>query len=229
MAKALPNDDFVPTCLEIHQALLTMGPFKAPGPDGIHAAFYQKHWDIVGRKLCLEIQHIFLSSSMNPQWNDCVVTLIPKIDGPKMIKHYDPIGLCNVTYKIVTKIIVRELTKIMGDIISPNQTGFVSGRQGIDNVLILQEMVYHFRKTKSSKGGMTIKLDLDKAYDLLEWSFIRETLIFYKIMSCVSTSAILTAVNGEKTNAFNPSRGLGKETRCLPISSLCVLNISRER
>ncbi|GLT63634.1 hypothetical protein SLA2020_361840 [Shorea laevis] len=63
---------------------------------------------------------------------------------------------------------------------------------------------------------MVVKLDLEKAYDRLEWSFIREPLTFVKfppkfislVMSCVSSSTISILVNGNRTNAFLPSRGI---------------------
>ncbi|GLT45320.1 hypothetical protein SLA2020_191580 [Shorea laevis] len=105
---------------------------------------------------------------------------------------------------------------VLDSIISPCQASFVPGRKGIDNVLILQELVYSFSKKKGKDGDMIVKLDLEKAYDRLEWSFIREALMFFKfpdnfislILSCISSSSISILVNGERTDSFLPSRGI---------------------
>ncbi|GKV21520.1 hypothetical protein SLEP1_g31494 [Rubroshorea leprosula] len=78
------------------------------------------------------------------------------------------------------------------------------------------ELVHSFSKRKGRVGDMVVKLDLEKAYDRLEWSFIREALTFFKfppklislVMNCVSSSTISILVNGNKTDAFLPSRGI---------------------
>ncbi|GLT26033.1 hypothetical protein SLA2020_011240 [Shorea laevis] len=105
---------------------------------------------------------------------------------------------------------------ILDSIVFPCQASFIPRRKGTDNVLILQDLVYSFSKRKGKNGDMIVKLDSEKAYDRIEWSFIRETLIFFKfsphfislVMSCISSSCISIFVNGDKTEAFLPSRGL---------------------
>ena len=79
-------------------------------------------------------------------------------------------------YKIVTKIIVARLRPYLDKLISPLQTAFVTRRKGIDNTIIAQEVLHTIRK-KGRVGYMAFKIDLEKAYDKLEWNFIRDMLI----------------------------------------------------
>ena len=98
-------------------------------------------------------------------------------------------------YKIVTKIIVAQLRIHLEKLISPLQTAFVLGRKGVDNAIIVQELIHSISKSKGKEDFMAIKIDLEKAYDKLEWGFIRERLISINlpmdmvelIMSCFST------------------------------------------
>ncbi|GLT87976.1 hypothetical protein SLE2022_060240 [Rubroshorea leprosula] len=206
----------VPTDLEIYSALHSLKPFKAPGPDGFHPLFFQKFWNVTKDKLCADIKHIFMSEGMLPTWNETLITLIPKNNSPVSIKEFRPIGLCNTTYKIVSKILVARIKPFMDRIISPCQTSFVPGRKGTDNILILQELVHSFAKKKGKCGDFILKLDLEKAYDRLEWGFIHEALCYFNfppstiklIMSCVCTTSISILLNGNRTDTIYPSRGI---------------------
>ncbi|GKU96985.1 hypothetical protein SLEP1_g10165 [Rubroshorea leprosula] len=206
----------LPSEFEIKHALFAMKPFKAPGPDGLHAAFFQKYWLILKEKICLEIRDIFNSGFIPESWSASLITLIPKNNNPDFVSHFRPIGLCNTSYKIVTKIIVFRLKNLIGKLISPMQSSFIPGRNGIDNVTLLRDFAFSFKKRKGRQGDMIIKLDLEKAYDCLEWSFIRETLIFFNfpplliklIMSFVSSASFSCVINGSVTDSFKHTRGL---------------------
>ncbi|GLT63635.1 hypothetical protein SLA2020_361850 [Shorea laevis] len=95
-------------------------------------------WDSVRSILYSDIRNIFSSASILTEWNECLITLIPKTKAPETVQQFRPIGLCNTTYKIISKIIVNRMKPALDDLISPCQTSFVPGRKGIDNVLILQ-------------------------------------------------------------------------------------------
>ena len=114
------------------------------------------------------------------------------------------------------KIIVARLGPYLEKFISPLQTAFVLGRKGIDNAIIVHEIVRTLRKKKGKVGYMAIKVDLEKAYDKLEWSFIRGMLIRANlpadlidiIMSYVSTVSTSILVNLEALDPIYPSRGI---------------------
>lgn len=73
-----------------------MGPYKSPGPDGFQPLFFQKFWDVVGCDLHRLVSNALSSGSFPDALNDSLIYLIPKIDHPETIRHFRPIGLCNV-------------------------------------------------------------------------------------------------------------------------------------
>lgn len=105
-----------------------MSPFKAPRPDGFQPYFYQSNWDTVRPKLCEYIKGIIDQGMLVKDLNATFIVLIPKIQGPETIHHFWPISLCNVTYKVVTKMIVNRVRQLMPQLVAPNQASFVPGR-----------------------------------------------------------------------------------------------------
>lgn len=105
-----------------------------------------------------------------------LLVLVPKIDKPSRINQFRLISLCNVNYKIATKIIANRFKEVLKEISSPNQASFIQGRQGTEYVIIYQEVLHFLKKRKETKGGMIIKLNLEKAYDRVDWAFILDSL-----------------------------------------------------
>ncbi|OMO73242.1 reverse transcriptase [Corchorus capsularis] len=220
-----------PTNGEIKKALFGMKPLKAPGPDGLHPTFFQKFWSTVGDSVCRDIKLIFHCAVIPQDWNNTLISLIPKVNNPETINQFRPIGLCNTTYRIVTKMLVNRIGPLLEDLISPFQSSFLLGRKGSDNAIIIQEAVHAFSKKRGQAGFMMLKIDLEKAYDRLEWSFIRETLVFFNfpvhliklIMSCICSANLAVLVNGGKSEEFTPSRGIRQGDPLSPyIFILCL-------
>ncbi|XP_057763555.1 uncharacterized protein LOC130984081 [Arachis stenosperma] len=82
------------------------------------------------------------------------------------------ISLCNVSYKVITKLLATYLRKIMDHLISLAQCSFVLERQSSNNIIISQEVIHSMQNKKGPKVWMAIKIDLEKVYDRLKWSFI---------------------------------------------------------
>jgi hypothetical protein len=103
-----------------------------------------------------------------------VIILLPKVKPATNIKQFRPICLLNVIYKIITKVLTFRLTAAVGKVVSPNQTSFIPGRNILEGVIILQEVLHELRSTKSA--GVILKLDFEKAYDMVSWAFLEEVL-----------------------------------------------------
>ena len=105
---------------EIKAALFQMGPTKAPGPNGVNALFYQKFWHIIGNDVIAAVLDFLNSGFMPPEINYTHIVLIPKIKNPKKITNYRPISLCNVIYKIISKVLANRLKMLLLQLISPS-------------------------------------------------------------------------------------------------------------
>ena len=117
----------------------------------------------------------FRSSYMLKELNKTEIVLIPKVKNPESMSQFKPISLCNFVYKVISKVMVNRLKPYLGELISENQSAFVVGRQIHDNILITQETFHYMRlKKKSKKYEIALKIDMNKAYDWVEWDFLEE-------------------------------------------------------
>lgn len=129
------------TVTKIKDVVFQLHPHKSPGPNGLPAIFYQQLWptvrsDIINMALSfLDRGYLFKS------FNDTFITLILKISSPTTFKDFRPIGLCNVVYKILSKVLVNRLQSIMQDLITPFQNGFLKGQSIQDNIFLASELL----------------------------------------------------------------------------------------
>ena len=120
------------TIKEIESTVFQLGPSKAPGPNGFPAFFYQEFWQIVKQDVCNSVQAFFHSGSLLKSLNQTYLTLIPKVTFLEFVSQFRPISLCNVIYKIISKLMVNRLKPFMDTLITPFQNAFISGRSIIE-------------------------------------------------------------------------------------------------
>ena len=127
---------------EIHDAIKEMAPLKAPGPDGMPPIFYQSYWDLLGEDVTSSVLHFLNTASLPANLNHTFITLIPKVKNPKFISEFRPISLCNVLYKIFSKVLTNRLKKSLPNIITENQSAFTKSRLISDNILVAFESLH---------------------------------------------------------------------------------------
>lgn len=208
MAKPSPED--------IKSTLFHMQDLKAPGLDGFPVLFYKQLWPTVDNNIIKVVTSFLLLGFMPREVNRLLIVLIPKISNPSVVNHYRPISLCNVVYKIISKLIIIKLRPLLDKIISLAQSAFLPDRWIVENQVIVQELLHGFKTRKTKPSLMAIKLDLQKAYDRVNWRFINSVLLHLGfnetftnwIHACISSVTFEIIVNGGKSESFKPTRGL---------------------
>jgi len=102
------------------------------------------------------------------------IILLPKKKDAKVIQQYRPICLLNVSFKIFTKVATNRISTIAQKIIRPTQTAFLPGRNIMEGAVILHETIHELHSKK--QDGVIFKIDFEKAYDKVKWSFLHQTL-----------------------------------------------------
>lgn len=149
--------------------------------------------------------------------NHTNLVLIPKVKCPKNMMQYQPIALCNVSYKILAEVFTNKLKWVMPKVISDNQSAFVAEKQIQDNILVVHEIIHSLmHQTKEDQAGMAIKLDMVKAYNRVAWELLLammaklgfRPLCCRWVKECISTASFSILVNGNLTRYILPQRGL---------------------
>lgn len=115
------------TAEEVAAALKCIGDLKASDLDGMPAIFYKRYWELVGEQVTAEVLSVLYGGNIPTSWNDTCVILIPKVKQQEKMNDLRPICLCNVVYKLVSKVIANRLILILPEITAPNQSAFVPG------------------------------------------------------------------------------------------------------
>ena len=102
---------------EIWNALVSIGDLKAPGADGMPSIFYKKFWSLIGERV-KKVLDVLNGGSIPYGWNDIIIVLIPKTSSTKMLKDLRSISLCNVLYKLISKVLANRLKNFLPEIIS---------------------------------------------------------------------------------------------------------------
>ena len=203
------------TLAECKVVLRTFSSGKSPGEDCFTWEFYNCFFELLGQDLVNCFNEAYMKGEMSISQRRGVISLLPKEDANLLkLANWRPITLLNVDYKIASKVIATRFEKVLDLLISPDQTGFLKGRYIGQNIRLVNDVV---EQTKIQNiPGIRVQLDFCKAFDTIEWSFIKRSLALFNfgdsIQQWVSTfysnseSAVLN--NGFCTKFFKLSRGV---------------------
>ncbi|CAN0926384.1 LINE-1 reverse transcriptase homolog [Linum grandiflorum] len=221
---------------EFRAAMFSMGPDKAPGPDGFNSAFYQHFWPLVGKDVVTNCIDWLTRESLPNFFQETSIILLPKGDNPESMKDWCPISLCNVLYRLIAKVLANRLRRILPGIISEEQSVFVNGRSIVDNVMFAFEML-HSMKSKGGRktGEVAVKIDISKAFDRVDWKYMEEILRkmgfaerwIRLMMMCITSVDYHVVVNKRAVGPIIPGRGLRQGCPLSPfLFIICVEGLS---
>ncbi|MCO5595233.1 hypothetical protein L7F22_049272 [Adiantum nelumboides] len=143
---------------------------KTPGPDGIQAEVLQEMIEYAGQDLCDLLNHWRKEGSIQPNFNQGLIKLIPKGQDRLEIRNYRPLTMLNSVYKVMAKALALRIKYVVNQVVHPKQFGFVQGRsihEAILNVITAIDWA-----AEQDQDYVMINMDLEKAYDRVSWDFI---------------------------------------------------------
>lgn len=154
-----------------------MHPDKTAGLDGLNPAFFQNFWQSLGNEVFDSCKEWLKQGTFLSELNESNIVFIPKKENVEGMRDLRPIALCNVLYKIIAKCLANRLKQFLPGLITENQSTFVPGRSISDNVLVAFKILHHMkRKHNEKEGEVTLKLDISKAYDRVDWGYLQSML-----------------------------------------------------
>ena len=187
---------------------------KSPGTDGLPAEFYKVFWKDVSAFLISSLNRSHQKGNLAITQRRGIISLIPKKDKAlNELKNWRPITLLNCDYKIASKAIASCLKLVLPDLTDHDQTGFLKGRSIAENICLINNVISctHLKDIP----GLLLFIDFEKAFDTIEWAFVRKALehfgfgpslinwinLFYSdIQSCI--------INGWSGGFFGLGRGV---------------------
>ena len=204
----------------------------SPGPDGLNAKFYKHTWPWIASDVYKLIIDFYNTALMQPELNQTFLVLLPKKTQSVTPQDFRPISLCNVIYKLIAKTLANRLKPHLPNFIDQAQSAFVHNRHISTNVVITQEIIHSFNLKNWQQQAFLLKVDLAKAFDRLEWSFIRNALVrlglnnhfINLIHACISNPTFSVLANGEPGDHFASKRGIRQGCPLSPYLFVVAIN-----
>ncbi|MCI29558.1 RNA-directed DNA polymerase (Reverse transcriptase), partial [Trifolium medium] len=129
------------TATEIKEVVSSSDGDKSPSPDGFNFAFFKRFWGLIKGEVGVLFDQFFVTADLPRSFSSYFITLIPKVISPLSIGDFRPISLVGSLYKIIAKVLATRLANGMDKLISPNQSAFIKGRQLVDGVVAVNEII----------------------------------------------------------------------------------------
>lgn len=155
---------------EVKRVVWSIEDVKALGSNGFTMAFFKQCWDIIKNDLMDTMANFHDQNILDLRSNATFISLIPNCEHANRVSDFRPISFVGSVYKILAKTLACRMKVILLEIISPNQSAFLEGRQSIDDVLVTNECMEEI--IRKGDLGILCKLDLEKAYDRVNWTFL---------------------------------------------------------
>ena len=212
------------TDADIQEAMFSIPNHKSRGPDGFSSGFFKSSWHSTVPLVCAMVKQFFRLGHIPLFISATKMIVLPKVPHPQTASDFCLISCCNVTYKVIMKLLCLRLKMVLPSLINQSQGAFVNGRQILFNVLIWQDLARGYLRKHISPRCM-MKLDLCKPFDSIHWDFLEDLLkaphfpnVFTQwIMACISNIEFHLHINGRIHGSFKGRRGLRQGDPLLPL------------
>jgi hypothetical protein len=213
---------------EIEEVVRNSDGNKSPGPDGFNFAFLKSFWYLLKEEVIVMFDQFFGNARLPNGLLSYFITLIPKVACPSTLGEFRPVSLLGCLYKLIAKVLAARLAKVMDSVVASTQSAFIKGRNLVDSVMVVNEVVDLAKK--SGRACLVLKVDFEKAYDSVEWGFLEYMLRRFGfgnkwidwIKACVFAGNLSVLINGSPSTEINIQRGLKQGDPLAPFLFLLV-------